>query len=284
MFFVRNFFDFFKCVTWVLKEWFAAHGERFMKTCTIPLEGVCPNTFEVKEHKRCHTRIQEFSKKTLDSFEQILDHKKDQRSQSNVTQFFENHSTCTAKARWAANACNAFIQPKCRRTRVAALKTIRLTMDTIQEVTKALSNTRIIHYVRDPRAIILSRKAAGLLTHTDIKTEAKILCSKMEKNSLTIQHLKGLIRYKFLVIRYEEFAKQPMKIARDILQFSNVQMTRSVKNKLKHLVSSNDTGGAYTTNRKNSSSTATKWKKEITQSEKQLIDSVCQSVYKLYDY
>ena len=77
--------------------------------------------------------------------------------------------------------CVSLLRSDCSNRPVRAVKTVRATMDSMEPLLRTLPNFRVIHLIRDPRAVALSRiefdaSARGQFTNKVLDSTNSTLC------------------------------------------------------------------------------------------------------------
>lgn len=159
-------------------------------------------------------------------------------------------------------------------------KVLRLTVGLASRLLNSLSHLKILHLVRDPRAIIDSRlRGSGNTTLDEIKS----LCQKIKqdcKDSLQMQRkYPGRIR----TIFYEDIATSPMEASK-VFEFVGFASEMNDFLHINSMIHSSKTEGVYTTARNNSEQTARKWRTRIPWHVIKWTNDECSDVYDLLGY
>ena len=148
-----------------------------------------------------------------------------------------------------------------------AIKTIRLQdMKLLKDfLTDSSLNVKILHLVRDPRGVINSRSRLREPNYDLIRRKGKgadevqDLCDHMERN-LKYQDTEWL-RERYKIIRYEDAAEQPLKVASEIYHFLGLELPLSVNNWLQ--VNTNHSAGTAFSITRDSKKAAHAWRSQI---------------------
>ena len=92
---------------------------------------------------------------------------------------FKNYSTCMQIVREKAKPCEQMLGEFCKKADFRATKTVRATMDVVETLLERNPNLRVIHLIRDPRAVMVSRSefydtGRSMYAQGDIAKEAKV--------------------------------------------------------------------------------------------------------------
>ena len=109
---------------------------------------------------------------------------------------------------------NANIEQSCRRQKHVAIKTIRIPDIGSLEglVSDPELNVKLIHLIRDPRAVIMSRNAVHFQ-----KDENH--CDELRNNLRYLENPPDWLRGRHMLLRYEDLADDPLVIAEKIYRF-----------------------------------------------------------------
>jgi hypothetical protein len=79
---------------------------------------------------------------------------------------------------------------------VILIKTIRLSMKLLPEILENILDLKIVHLVRDPRAILHSREGVSDITYFQIRAHARGLCNRI-KDDMESGFLQNVFRLKY---------------------------------------------------------------------------------------
>ncbi|KAL0964804.1 hypothetical protein UPYG_G00329210 [Umbra pygmaea] len=193
----------------------------------------------------------------------------------------------------ASESCQQKMHRVIKSVRVRQLETLRpLAEDPHLDV-------KFIQLVRDPRAVLASRMVAF---HYRYKTWKKWAVDgdvpidddevkKLKGNCDTIRMSAevGLsqpswLRERYMLVRYEDIARFPMRKAAEMYEFTGIPFTPQVKEWiLKNTQASTEASGVYST-QKNSSEQVEKWRFNIPYKLVQVVQEACGSTLKLFGY
>ncbi|KAM7381481.1 hypothetical protein PAMA_012362 [Pampus argenteus] len=160
-------------------------------------------------------------------------------------------------------------------------------------------DVKFIQLVRDPRAVLASRMVAFAAKYKNWKQWA--LDGDVPIDDDEVRKLKGncdnirmsaevglrqppWLRRRYMLVRYEDIARFPMRKATEMYKFSGIPFTPQVKSWiLKNTQASKETSGVYST-QKNSSEQVEKWRFNIPFKIAQVVQKVCGPTLKLFGY
>ena len=160
------------------------------------------------------------------------------RVDPSIVRLFADYSSCFRSYRGRVDSnCVHLLRQTITSRRLRATKVVRATMNSMRPLLRALPTLKVIHLVRDPRAVALSRvkfDASGRGTSTlSIKKSGS---SVVEEASLYCRHVIADIRSRLELerefpgriwsVRYEEVVANPEQIFRDIYKFLDEPMPR----------------------------------------------------------
>ena len=152
---------------------------------------------------------------------------------------FTEYMKCMNKLRRKASRCEKYFQDRCDDVEFRAVKTVRATMESVETLIEWNQNLRVIHLIRDPRPVTLSRKrfhssvfglySADDTNKLDIVKESQLYCNTVVRDILKRHELEakypGIIRE----VIYEEFMMDPLKNARELYKFIDVPFSMSIE-------------------------------------------------------
>lgn len=155
-----------------------------------------------------------------------------------------------------------------RKRNGVAIKTIRVqSLNELKDfVTDPSLNVKVIHLVRDPRGVMNSRKNMKegnldlLRRKGHVADEVLDLCQHMDK-TLKVRSVSSWLNGRYKLVRYEDAAENPLRIAEEIYKFVGVDLPPSVavwlNKNTKH-----DEGDRYSRTR-NSKAAASAWRTQL---------------------
>lgn len=160
-------------------------------------------------------------------------------------------------------------------------------------------DVKFIQLVRDPRAVLASRMVAFEPKYRKWKQWA--LGGNVPIDDDEVRKLKGncdnirmsaeiglrqpkWLRRRYMLVRYEDIARFPMKKAEEMYEFTGIPFTLQAKSWiLKNTQASKKTSGVYST-KKNSSEQAEKWRFSLPFKLAQAVQKACGPTLKLFGY
>lgn len=182
---------------------------------------------------------------------------------------------CTGYFYQLHHNCVPLLTHYCKMSRLRVYKTIRSSAELTLDVAIKHPNSYIIHQMRDPRGILVSRtyyKAMSL----PLRQEAEKLCAKLLADLRTFRQLQreGV---KIFQMKYEELASDPAYMLEKIYKFVNETLPDSTRQAVLESTHSSVffESGFFYTSRKNGSKTAFAWRNTLKEADKKVIDVIC---------
>ena len=191
---------------------------------------------------------------------------------------------CLQELRKAAISCQHLINQGCNSKTIRVIKSVRARMDIVETLLQKHPDIKLIHYLRDPRAIAVSRKKLKLLstiTKDDIETEARLLCENIVTDITIKKKLEKLYPNNVLTIYYEKLAKDPVGNAKKIYEFLGEDLPDKVVKWLNGSTNAEKDGGMFQLFRKNSTETAMNWEKNLSYGSVKRITQHCRTALDL---
>ncbi|CAH1802491.1 unnamed protein product, partial [Owenia fusiformis] len=183
---------------------------------------------------------------------------------------------------WGPTNC---LQNNCMTSKIRTIKTILLRMNAVKGLLRQNPHLKIIHLVRDPRGILMSRwRTFGkddVINTAKVGAEAEELCTTMLNDVKLREELAKNHSMSFFYLRYEDLAENPLKIAGDIYDFVDMPFHDTVK----AWFAKNDTqGGKFETTRHNMKKTSYSWRDKIPWEFANIIDATCSRINEKLGY
>ncbi|KAG5262746.1 hypothetical protein AALO_G00278420 [Alosa alosa] len=189
----------------------------------------------------------------------------------------------------------------CRQKEHRAIKSVRVRqLETLRPLAEdPRLDVKFIQLVRDPRAVLASRMVAFSAKYKNWKRWAvdgevpvdddEVRKLKGNCDNIRVSAEVGLkqpewLRDRYMLVRYEDIARFPMRKATEMYQFAGIPFTSKVKEWiLKNTQASKEVSGVYST-QKNSSEQVEKWRFSIPFKLAQVVQKVCGPTMKLFGY
>ncbi|XP_074645933.1 carbohydrate sulfotransferase 2-like [Tubulanus polymorphus] len=175
---------------------------------------------------------------------------------------------------------------KCERSKIRAVKLIRAKMATMRHLAEKHPDWLFIYLVRDPRGTVISRsRFIEYTSDFDYVQEAMFLCTKMQQDIEVFEQIRRIYPDRFLLLKYENFAEDPIDGAKKIYRFMNQSLPATVADqlyKMSHSVKQSVSNlGTY---KHNSTQVAHAWQTRMKLSEVKQINNYCNGIYKKLEY
>ena len=158
---------------------------------------------------------------------------------------------------------------------------------------------KVIHLVRDPRALKLSRMKLnfmrrstlknGKLQTQDILKHTQRICNRIHHNLREIKNLSADLLHLYKVLRYEDLVLDLENTTRNLFKFAKIPMRIEISDWIKINTKASSVPyprkpySPYSTHR-NASTLVDNWKRELSGNYKLIIERYCMSVMKILGY
>jgi Sulfotransferase family len=200
----------------------------------------------------------------------------------------ENFNKCISSHRKRVDDhCSSSFKAFCSSRSLHVTKVVRASMESMDLLLRIHPDTHIIHLVRDPRAVALSRfkyasSARGLYTNAGgdksewLIREATIYCRRVVADERRKKLLERQFPHRVFSLTYEELVSDPFKRAVDIYQFIGEETVPETSSRW-------FTTLAKTGNRNLSAvELASKWRRVFLPNELEQINERCKELIELY--
>jgi hypothetical protein len=282
----NSFSEFQQCLTNVLGPYDITFLQNCLDRSTYPSEELCPTDLDPKHAESCHVL-----------YKNVIDAKGDwvkakERTKWNVSDAdlstFVRSYRCLNARNNSVESCKASsnLQKRCENSKIVALKMIRLTMEAAERLLAEVHDIKIIHYLRDPRGILSSRR--NLRPRAPVEQlfeETDRLCAEMYNDIVLREQLEKRFPGRVYRLSYEDLADHPREVTESLHHLLGVKTGEGVRLWLERTLKSNRTSlDPFTPIRANSSKTAHAWEKELPLHIIDYIDLACRHVYRKAGY
>jgi len=167
-----------------------------------------------------------------------------------TTRMFNEYHSCFHSFRERVDAhCTEILRKAIADRRLRATKVVRATMDSMEPLLQALPNLRIIHLVRDPRAVVLSRSRLdgsmrGLYAErirrksgSRFVPEASLYCHHATADIRSRLALERKFPGRIMSMRYEDVLANPEQRFRDIYRLLDEPIPQATLKQMEQMAS-----------------------------------------------
>lgn len=201
---------------------------------------------------------------------------------------------CISKWRPEKPSSCANIDPKtmtalCKSHQHIVLKSIRIrSFDTLKSVLGSIKTYRILHLVRDPRAVINSRRNLNEIESRDYKSNDTLYKSVRELCREMLTKLKQgaameVWNGNYHVVRYEDVATRPTFAVKNLYDFVGLKHSKDVFEWIKKHTNAEKETDSFSIS-KNATVSVNKWKAELDLSTTRIVETECREVMHVLGY
>lgn len=196
---------------------------------------------------------------------------------------FRPFYNCIGKEIHKVDRCLHLIQDICDRSLVRIAKVIRMRGNTIFKMMENHPDLKVIHLLRDPRAILNSLREMRLSFVMEKKAE--YLCDYMKSNSIEFDSIFKLYPNQAATIFYESLAKDPIDMTKKLYDFIGIKTTDNVLAWIKeNMLGKQLNNETYTVRNRNALSVSNKWRNQLKIEDINTIDAICKDFYDMSGY
>lgn len=112
--------------------------------------------------------------------------------------------------------CISYLEEKCRNSILRIVKSIRISFQLAEDILEKIEDLKIIHIIRDPRAILQSRSHISDFLPEAFSPNARSLCRRMREDIGAVQRVHILHPNRVFPLRYECLAQYPESVLRNL--------------------------------------------------------------------
>ena len=155
------------------------------------------------------------------------------------------YKLCLRKAYKAAESCISIFEEKCTTSTLKVTKTVRGTMAEVGDLLSANPNFRVIHLIRDPRPVVMSRRTHSSFRSIysgdidkgfggDISKEAHVYCDIVVRDLKQAATLEERYPGRILQVIYEDFVQNPVQYITAIYKYLEQPLSQKLKDWIVH--------------------------------------------------
>ncbi|XP_069134009.1 carbohydrate sulfotransferase 1-like isoform X2 [Argopecten irradians] len=178
--------------------------------------------------------------------------------------------------------CLPKLTEKCLQSKHIVLKTIRISMKSLEFILEKIPTLKVIHLMRDPRGTSRSQKAVGQLSK-HYREEISYFCKQVLQDIIDKEILENKYPGRIRTVFYEDVANSPLAYSKTLYQYLGMNFTSEVEKSIFQFTLAGKSGpkkcGILCTQMANSSSEASAWRSEINMELVKIVDSACSDLY-----
>ncbi|XP_045199057.2 carbohydrate sulfotransferase 1-like isoform X2 [Mercenaria mercenaria] len=172
----------------------------------------------------------------------------------------------------------------CENAPLRAIKLIRMSIEEASKLLPLYPNMKIIHLVRDPRGIMNSRFKINEVTKKSFKKSVEGHCSSVDKDLKSSKEILQKFPNRLKIVHYEDLAERPIEIARALIKFAELPFVKAMQTFTRQQTHASRDSGAFSTQRKNSTKTANKWRWQMDPENAGFIFNMCNASNSVLGY
>lgn len=190
----------------------------------------------------------------------------------------QDYLNCRASIREKMSSCINMLEDACKKSQLRVVKSVRTSMTTVAQLLHQLPQLRVVHLVRDPRGVVLSRQGnpsfRGRASHDNLVEESLFYCRDAVRDLALRQTLQKQYPGQFMEVIYDDFTKYPRNYSEAIYSFVGEKIPPATR---EYIIK--NTEGKF-----NSSAISEKWQDKLNYRQVLHIKKNCQNFYNEVHY
>ncbi|OWF41965.1 Carbohydrate sulfotransferase 1 [Mizuhopecten yessoensis] len=170
---------------------------------------------------------------------------------------------------------------QCSNSIARVSKVPRLSVSLAAQLLHSEPNLKIIHLLRDPRAIMNSRHSLKWATAPGVSLS---LCKKMKEDYLNSDIIRKVFPGKVLTVFYEDLVTNPLETVRTMYDFAGYDFDEKESFRLNKITGMTTNDAQMSSGKRTSLQIATAWRTKINLSTVDVINQGCNDLYSLVGY
>ncbi|XP_069104652.1 carbohydrate sulfotransferase 1-like [Argopecten irradians] len=179
------------------------------------------------------------------------------------------------------------------------VKTIRLSMDIVQLLMSTFPKLKVIHLIRDPRGMLISRMRtipALCIKRNDMGLPARAVCGRYDRDIKIGKSLEAKYPNRLKTVLYEQVVEKPFDTSLQIFKYLGLQPKSTFETWMnEHMANAEDKlkesdkrpdnrVQQFSTYRSNSSATMNAWRSKLRFDDVKNVDKECSHLYQYTGY
>lgn len=161
-------------------------------------------------------------------------------------------------------------------------------------------NLKILHLVRDPRAVFQSRlKVTSQLSHdsniilkgtkvkkadASFKVMEKVCKSQAEIYETALYGTLGKLHKRYMMVRYEDIVQDPLGKSEEIYTFAKLPFTPKLKNWIHNMTHGKGSGSSFVITSRNALNTSRAWRTSLPYESIERVQNICRDAMTSFRY
>lgn len=202
---------------------------------------------------------------------------------------FVQHYRCLKHLSESTYSCLQLMEPACRQRTLTVVQVQRMFLSDLEPVIVRVPDIRVVHYVRDPRTVSVSRfyRRSHVFTKDPdwtIVDEAMLLCRRMRYDTKEKLRLLQLYPESIITVRYEDLVLNPTMTVTRMYDYFGRPVPDGLQEWIETRLNATKDDGFYEVRRADSRKHLTDWRSSLSENETQQIDAHCRDVLSVYGY
>ncbi|KAL5007410.1 hypothetical protein ScPMuIL_016216 [Solemya velum] len=190
---------------------------------------------------------------------------------------WEKYEVCLKKGK---PTCVQDLSTMCLASQSLVTKVLRLSFDMVEELLLRIPTLKVVHIIRDPRPVVLSRYKMWRRPFQNSSAVAHSLCRKMSLDILISESLKMKFPGRIIILPYENLAEHPFEATKGLFQSLQIPFTELDAQMVDYLTNA-DADAVWKGSRGNSTQAASRWIDKISEKVLASINKACSPVFGL---
>ncbi|XP_069105720.1 carbohydrate sulfotransferase 1-like [Argopecten irradians] len=144
----------------------------------------------------------------------------------NYIQCLDEHMDKNDPIEASKSTCLKTMIRSCLESKIVLVKVIRPSLAMLFEMMNAIPKLKIIHLMRDPRAMARARVSFGMIKKKTEIDDVTKFCDRLFEDAVVAENIKQKYPERILSLFYEEVAYHPIKEAQRIYKFADLEFSR----------------------------------------------------------
>jgi len=185
--------------------------------------------------------------------------------------------------------CVQLIEKRCKESKHIVFKNVRLPMYLLGPIMKDIPNLKIIHLLRDPRAIVRSQiRVTQIQNGINLLSGASGVCNRIYDDVVTKEELDRQFPGRIHTVFFEDLAQNMLHHSKRLYEFAGIEFRPDVEKRIQHLTEADKhnecSDYTFCTLSYNSTAQSQEWRDKITMDTVRTVDTACGQLYNRLGY